>query len=488
MDNLAGASREQLVTIIIALQAQVAAQQRHIAAQALTIDTLTARIKELEDQRATDSHNSSKPPSSDRFGGRRTKSLRKPSGKLSGGQPGHPGSTLRQTEHPDQVVVQSPADCGGCGRSLAGVVAETIEKRQVVELPPLRLDVVEHQAERKRCPGCGRLNTGQFPAGVTQPVQYGPRLQGFLVYLMVYQLLPSERTQELVRDLFGQGPSEGTLHPAVQRCSGQLEGIETAIKRALQGAPVGHVDETGLYVGGRREWLHVFSTSRLTHYARHTKRGKVAPDEIGILPRFQGRAVHDGWKSYFQYACAHALCNAHHLRELTFLEEQQGQAWAGTLGALLGRMQATVVAARAAGRDQLEPPTIQALEAEYDRIVADALAACPSPPERAAGQRGRPKQSKAKNLLDRLSGQREEVLVFLHDFRVPFDNNQAERDLRMMKVQQKISGCFRSEAGAQAFCRIRGYLSTLRKQGLPILDALTQTMLGTPLTPSYATD
>ncbi len=481
MDDVDGASHEQLVAIIRVLQGQ-------LAAQALTIDTLTARIKALEEQRATDSHNSSQPPSSDRFGGRRTKSLRTPSGKPPGGQPGHPGSTLRQTEHPDQVVVvRSPDDCGGCGRSLATVAAETVERRQVVELPPLRLVTTEYVADHTRCPDCGRVNRGTFPAGVTQPVQYGPRLQGFLVYLMVYQLLPSERTQELVRDLFGHGPSEGTLHPVVQRCADQLDGIEMAIKDALRGAPVGHVDETGLYVEGRRDWLHVFSTSRLTHYAWHAKRGTVAADAIGILPRFQGRAVHDGWKPYLRYDCAHALCNAHHLRELTFLEEQQGQAWAGTLAGLLSAMQAAVVAARAAGREHLEPPIIQAFEATYDRIVTDALTACPPPPARAAGRRGRQPQSKAKNLLDRLSDQRAEVLAFLHDFRVPFDNNQAERDLRMIKGKQKISGCFRSDAGAQAFCRIRGYLSTLRKQGLPILDALTQTLRGQPLTPSYAT-
>lgn len=471
-----------LVARLSEQQAQLTAQEQRLVGQEREIVALTARVKELADRLGTDSHNSSKPPSSDGFA-KKTRSLRQKSGKKPGGQPGHPGSTLRFSEAPDEVVTHRPAACRGCGEVLAGEPATSVERRQVVDLPPVSLQVVEHRAERKACPRCGVTTAAEFPDAVTQPVQYGPRLQALGVYLVEYQLLPYDRANELLTDVFGGGPSEATLVAAVGRCAAELAETEAAIKAALRQAPVGHFDESGLRIAGQRQWLHVASTPTLTHYGVHPKRGKDASDAQGILPSFTGRAVHDGWAAYHQYDCAHALCNAHHLRELTAIAEQDQQTWATEMIALLVTSKAAVDEARAAGQNSLPDPTRQAFGAQYHQILAAGRAANPAPAEPPPRQRGRPKQSKAKNLLDRLWTHESAVLAFLDDFRVPFDNNQAERDIRMLKVQQKISGGFRSPAGAAHFCRIRGYLSTLRKQGQNVLAALDQVFAGTPVVP-----
>jgi transposase len=470
--DLESASRADLVAYVGQLQAQIA--------------ILTARVKDLEDRLAQDSHNSSKPPSSDPPG-RRTRSMRQRSGQRPGGQVGHAGHALPLTASPDRVVVHRPASCARCGADLTATPGVVGERRQVVEVPPLRPEVVEHRSERVGCPRCGRANRGAFPAAVTRPVQYGPRMQALGVYLRAYQLLPAERACEVLTDLFGAGPSVATQETAVARCAQALEPVETAIKAALRASPVAHFDETGFAVEGRRRWLHTASTATLTYYAWHVRRGKAATDALAILPHFRGRAVHDAWGAYFAYpGCRHALCNAHHLRELTFLEEQDHQAWAADLKALLREMRRAVAAAKARGRAALDPPRRRALVARYAAILARGRAANPrvATPRR-PGQRGRLKQSKARNLLERLQTHQEAVLAFLDDFAVPFENSQAERDLRMVKVQQKISGGFRSQAGADAFCRIRGYLSTLRKQGQAVLPALQSVFAGTPLLPRF---
>lgn len=477
------ASREELLQLIAAQQATIRALEERIAVQEQLIAALTARVKELEDQLASDSHNSSKPPSGDHP--KRTRSLRKPSGKPSGGQPGHPGTTLRLSETPDRVIRYRPAVCQACGASLEGGRESKSERRQVWDLPPIHLEVVEHRAETMECARCGAETTAAFPPGVTQPVQYGPGIQALWVYLRVYQLLPSERTRELLEDVFGSAPSEATLQTAVERCAAGLADTEAAIRRGVQQAAVAHPDETGVRVGGKRRWLHVASTEWLTHYGWHPKRGKEATDAIGILPRFTGTAVHDGWNPYRQYECSHALCNAHHLRELTFVEEREGQPWAGQMKDLLVAIKQRVEQEQAAGAEWLDAATGQEFEERYQQVLDAGLGANPPPAEpRPPGKRGRQKQSKAKNLLDRLSVHRREVLAFMYDFRVPFDNNLAERDLRMMKVQQKIAGCFRSEDGATAFCRIRSYLSTARKQSQRVLPAIEQVFAGYPFAPS----
>jgi transposase len=330
------------------------------------------------------------------------------------------------------------------------------------------------------------VSAGAFPASAPSRAQYGPRLRAFAVYLLQQQFVPYGRVRELCADLFGASLSLGTLLTWVQQSAVTLAPVEAQLKEALRQAPVLHVDETGVRRGGRLAWAHVASTARLTHYAIQAKRGSEATDAVGILPQFRGVSVHDGWKPYWRYTrCRHALCNIHHLRELTFLEEQYQQTWAKELKALLREMKATVERARADGLRQLSAAARDAFVARYRVLLAAGLAANP-PPARRPRQRGRVKQTPARNLLERLWLGQEEVLAFLDDLTIPFDNNQAERDVRLLKVQQKVSGCFRSDWGADAFACLRGYLSTLRKQGVALLAALETVAAGCPLYPDFA--
>lgn len=446
------------------------------------VQALTARLTELEARLNKDSHNSHKPPSSDGLAKRpRPRSLRKRSGKKSGGQPGHPGVTRALVDNPDQVLRHVPTHCAGCGRSLAAVPEGGQERRQVIEIPEPRPEVTEHQAVHKSCPACQTVTAGTFPAEVSQPVQYGPRTKAAAVYLQTYQLLPYERTVEALGDLFGVSPSEGTLASAQATAYTQLEPVEQAIAAALRQAEVVQVDETGQRVAGRTEWVHVVSTTLLTFYAHHAKRGRAAIEAIGLLIGFAGRRVHDAWAPYLSLAGAYALCNAHLLRELIGLHEDTGQAWIPKLIRLLVRMQAAVAAAQAAGQTELPAKQRAGYEAAYTRFLNEGLLA--NPPPAPSGKRGRTKQTPARNLLDRLVTHRGAILAFLQDFRVPFDNNLAERDLRMLKVKHKVSGCFRSPEGADQFCRIRGYISTLRKQGYSVLHGLTSVFAGQPFMP-----
>ena len=444
-----------------------------------------ARLEKLENQQKKDSRNSSKPPSGDGFG-KRTKSLRKKSGRNSGGQQGHRGSTLEWREQVDEVVTHPVNECDGCGASLRSVSAVEYERRQVHELPPLSLQVIEHQVEVKCCPACTSMNRGVFPTDVTAAVQYGSGLRGLMVYLMSAQLLPSERTRELLSEVFGCDISEGTLYNARVQCFEALEPVEQQIKQCLETAALLHCDETGLRVNRKLWWLHVASTSELTYYFVHPRRGRAALDEMAVLPTFKGISVHDGWASYFKYACTHALCNAHHLRELRFIAERYEQPWATAMSTLLTTIKAQVERAKAAGQTALSEVQRLGFKVLYQALLANGFEANP-PPSGAADapkKRGRTKQSPPKNLLDRLRLHTSAVLAFMNDFCVPFDNNQAERDIRMMKLKQKISGCFRSADGARQFCRIRGYISTLRKQGLSVLDALKSTCIGNPVLPT----
>lgn len=448
------------------------------------VTLLRERISALEAQLAKDSHNSHLPPSSDRFG-RQPKSLRKKSGKQPGGQAGHTGNTLKLSETPDLVIVHPVDHCQHCQRDLREVESLHVERRQVIDLPPKCVLVIEHQAHQKCCPHCQQISLAAFPEDVRAPVQYGAAIGAVGVYLVQQQLLPYERAGEVIEDLLGPSMSVGTLQGLVERCAKQLEPVEQQIKAALCQADVLHQDETGLYVAGQRHWMHVSSTEHLTHYAVHAKRGKEALDAIGILEGFAGVSVHDGWRSYWQYACQHALCNVHHLRELTFLDEEQQQDWAGRMKTLLLDIKAAVEQARTEGRSSLHPLEVADWKAQYAALLEEGYRANPPDPPPKVGKRGRRKQPAARNLLDRLSTHQEAVLLFLNNFAVPFDNSLAERDIRMVKVQQKVSGCFRSEAFAVAFCRIRSYLSTLRKQGMAVLTALEQALVGHPVFPAF---
>jgi len=455
-----------------------------------TIAALTARVQHLENQLATKSHNSSKPPSSDGLA-KKTKSRRQQSGKQPGGQPGHPGQTLRMVPHPDQTVGHFPQQCPCCGEGLADVPPTGVEARQVFDLVLPPLTVTEHQVGTRTCPHCGCATRGAFPAWITQPVQYGPHLLGLAVYLVVFQLLPWKRTRELIADLFGAWIGGGTLQTAVERCFTGLAATAERIREAIRQAPCVGLDETGVRLDGKLHWWHTASTPTLTSYHVHAKRGRAGIEAGGILPDFTGRAVHDAWGSYFAYGCDHALCNAHHLRELTYLVEREEQEWAGEMIELLVLAYDQVEGARAAGATALDAVTLATIETEYRRIVTAGWDANPLPHAEKSQppgepRRGRPAQSKAQNLLSRLEGYERETLAFVYDFDVPFDNNQAERDLRMLKVQQKISGGFRSPEGAECFARIRGYLVTMRKQAQPMLAAITSIFQGHPVVPSLS--
>lgn len=448
------------------------------------ITTIETELREVKDQLKKDSRNSSKPPSGDGFK-KRTKSLRKKSERPSGGQKCHPGSTLEWRENVDEVLVHGVSECQSCGYSLSSSAVIDHELRQVHELPPIKLRVIEHQGEVKCCPQCATLSRGKFPADVTNRVQYGSGLRSVMVYLMTAQLLPTERTCEVLSEILNCEISEGTLYNARKRCFEQLATVEAQIKTGVEAAAVSHFDETGLRVNRQLWWLHVACTAELTYYFVHSKRGRAAIDEMAVLPKFNGISVHDGWSSYFYYGCIHALCNAHHLRELRFVVERYEQSWADEMMTLLIDIKRAVEVAKAAAKAELHPLQRIVFAQSYQRILANGFKANPPPPvdENAPKKRGRPKQSRPKNLLDRLQNHQAAVLLFMMDFRVPFDNNQAERDVRMMKLKQKISGCFRSLIGAQHFCRIRGYISTMRKQGLSVLDALKSVFQGVPIVP-----
>jgi transposase len=318
-------------------------------------------------------------------------------------------------------------------------------------------------------------------------VQYGSRLRAVVVYLSQYQLLPYERMSEVFADLFGHKLSQATLVNANRVASEILKPVEDEIRRQIINSSVAHFDETGIRVNGKREWLHVASTERLTDYGAHNKRGYEAINDIGILPDFRGTAVHDCWRPYFTYSCSHALCNAHLLRELTFLEEEKNEKWAGRMSKLLLDIYADCEKAKASGMERLSKVFVKGFEKRYDRTVAEGFLANPLPKSRSQpGKRGRIKKTRAGNLLERLKNHKPEILAFMHDFSVPFDNNLAERDIRMAKVKQKISGTFRSWDGAHAFCRIRGYISTVRKNLVSVIQVLTDTFEGKPFVPLSA--
>jgi len=448
------------------------------------VTELRERVAVLEGQAAKNSTNSSKPSSTDGLAKPSPKSRRKRSGKASGGQPGHKGRTLERAAEPDHRHDHEPTRCASCGSSLIGAEFVGTRARQVFDIPPVKLEVTEHRAIARRC-ACGTCTSGAFPDGVDAPLQYGPRLQGAVVYLAQYQLVPMARLTELLDDLLGVPISQGTLVNMIRRCHERLERFEGLAREAVKGAPVAHFDESGIRVGSKLHWLHVACTTLVTCYLIHGKRGVEAMKAMGILPGYKGYAVHDAWGPYFSFeGVLHGLCNAHHLRELVYAHEQYAQRWARWLIRALVEAHREVEAAKAVGLTRLEDKAIDRIERRYRTILKKGEAELPGGPAPPPGKRGRGKRHKAANLHARLSELMPEALGFVYDFGRPFDNNLAERDVRMIKVRQKISGCFRSEEGAAMFCRIRGYISTAKKQGRNVMGALSDALAGQAFDPS----
>jgi transposase len=349
----------------------------------------------------------------------------------------------------------------------------------VIDLPAIRFAVTEHRVEVARC-SCGKLHRAAFPAPLTQAVQYGSQFKAAVVYLTQYQHVPVERTSQLISDLFGLRMSTGTVQNCIREAAGALLPAVEQINRTLSGAPVVHFDETSMRVGQTRYWLHTAGTHALSWYGSHRKRGKPALDEFGILPEFAGVAVHDCWAAYEGYDCKHALCNAHLLRELIYVYESTQQAWAGQMIELLREARREAELSAAQGHRALGEARYRQYLQRYDALLAEGKRLNPRQardPTR-EDRRGRIKQSEAYNLLSRLERLAEQVWRFATDHRVPFTNNQAERDIRMSKLKQKVSGCFRAAHGLQAFCTIRSYLASLRKQRRSLLEALNSTFAG----------
>jgi len=367
----------------------------------MAIEYLQERVKALEGQQAKDSHNSSLPPSSDRFV-RPPKSLRQKSGKKPGGQKGHRGHHLQQVEMPDQVLIHPVACCEHCQQDLRSQPAALPERRQVMDLPVKRLWVTEHRVEEKQCPVCFHLTRASFPARVKAPAQYGTGIQTIATYLVEGQAVPYARASQLLQELLGVQLSAGSIASFVKSCHQQLAEVETQLKAALVKARVLNQDETGLRVGTTGWWVHVCSTERLTHYAAHRSRGRTALDAIGIAPQFRGTSVHDGLTSYQGYGFTQALCNVHHLRELTFVEEELKQVWARKMKDLLLDMKAEVEQAKAVSQHELEVLVLARLLRRYDEILTEGYHANPPTPPPKKRTPGRAKQSPARNLLDRL--------------------------------------------------------------------------------------
>ncbi len=468
------------------LEGELARERAENAQLRQMLEEMLRRLGEVEGKLAKDSHTSSKPPSSDGLGRKRV-SLRKKSEQKPGGQAGHPGRTLLAVEKPDEVVRHRPVVCQHCQQPLEEVAGRVKERRQVHDLPEMRLRVCEHRVEEVPCPACGQQNVGTFPAEALAPVQYGPNVQALAVYLHQGQLVPMARTCEVLEEVCGCHLSQGTLLRWVQKASERLAATVQKIADWLSVGRLQHGDETGVRIAGKLHWLHVNCTAWLTHLAWHQKRGRKAMDDIGIWPRFRGRAMHDRWISYDKYAETHSGCGAHLRRDCLYLGEQEQQAWAAAMADHLLAMHHAAQQWRRQGARCV--PTLERDEwvTDYFEILMSGYAAQPPAVEAAAIKRGgRQKQSAAKNLLDDLLRRADQVLAFLDDLAVPVTNNLAERDLRMVKVQQKIAGTFRSDDGATSFCRIRSYLSTMHKQGHSMLAALAAVFAGEPLPVAWA--
>ncbi len=437
------------------------------------------RIAELEAQRRQTPRNSSKPPSGEGLGKPppRPRSLRKKSGRKPGGQDGHEGRTLAQVARPDREVRHEPGCCGRCGRDLAGRRITGVERRQVFDLPPVKIEVTEHQLIERQC-GCGHRTKAAAPQGAEAPVQYGPRVAAIIVYLYIGQFLSKKRTAQALAELFGVPLSSGTVAGITARAAGKLDGFLERVRENITASGVAGFDETGFRVDGRLRWVHCARTGKYTLLMVHPKRGKEAIEAMGILPSFAGIAVHDAWAPYDSYSNAsHQLCCAHALRELQAVSDcaPDGQwCWATQAAEAITAIQQLISEAIS----QHQPADPAALAEQVTRYHSAAMIGASQTTAR-RGKLMRKHNALARRLLDR----QDDYLRFTRDFRAPPDNNGTERDIRMAKLKQKVSGCLRTIAGARQFCAIRSYLSTAAKHGLSFFDALVMLAEGQPWMP-----
>jgi transposase len=450
----------------------IAEQAEEIRILKELVAALTAKVAELTAQLNKNSKNSNKPPSSDGLKKGAVKNSRVPSGKASGGQPGHKGVAKELNPEPDTLVELNPKTKCECGGEIT-IQADNFIIRQVTDIQRPKVITVEYRAHEGVCTQCGKIHKAVFPEGVKGTVSYGDNLQALVTYLTTYQLIPLKRATELVKDLLGIQISQGTIVASEHEAYEKLEDPEARTKEELIGSEVVNLDETGTKVAGKTHWMHSAGTESCTMYYIHKKRGVEAMDEMGVLPLFSGTAIHDHWKSYYHYTgCAHGECNEHHLRTLKYIYEDLGEAWAGEMACLLLRIKTHVDLSKRFGADALEQEDIDTYGRLYRDILANAIARPQAPKESA-------------RMAQRLTRYEQETLLFMLDFDVPFTNNLAERDIRMPKAKLKISGGFRSERGAKDFARIRGFVSTVKKKGKNVFDGLVSVFNGNALSFLY---
>jgi transposase len=473
-DDAAGlrAANARLRELLAERDAEVAVLREQLSGLQSQVADLVARV-------ASNSRNSSKPPSSDGLAKPAPKSLRGKSGRKPGRPKGQPGATMQLSEHPDKTVRHRPSRCGCCGKSMKRAAVTAVERRQVTDIPPVKAVTTEHQLLTLLC-GCGCETKAQAPDGVTAPVQYGPRIMGTGIYLWHGQFLSRDRACQALSELFGCAPSPGALAAAAKKTAGLVAPALAAITRHLVSAEVAHFDETGFRTAGKLAWVHSASQGKFALFTVHAKRGKDGMKAAGVLPSFAGIAVHDAWAPYdtFDNVAGHALCGAHVLRELVAVTEtgtDLDRAWAQQAIDALLALDNAAGAARAAGDKAVSPEILKEHEGWYRKAAATGIAL--------NARRNGKLQQKRHALATRMQSREDDYLRFARDLRVPFTNNAAEQAIRMSKLRIKISGCMRSMAGAEEFCAIRSYLATATRHGISALEALTSAFQGRPWIP-----
>ena len=463
-EELKKLTKEELIEILLAMTSKIA--------------ELTIEVTELKARLNQNSKNSSKPPSSDAYN--KPKNHRKPSGKKPGAQYGHEGSGFKLAQEPDEYIAHNPKECIQCPKYMeCQAEKEVNETRYEIDID-IATTTTAHQSMKVKCPETQEALTGNFPEYITGRIQYGANLKALAVSLNTYGTVSIDRTHEILSGVFGVPISTGTIASMVSDCAKKVEPTVNEIKEAILEEPVAGFDETGTRVNKKTFWAHVASTGCLTYIGISPKRGKRGMDSIGILPNYYGKAIHDCWASYFLYLdIVHGLCNAHLLRELIAVLENEKQAWAQELMDLLLEMKATKEALILEGQTEALPGLLEEFIFEYDEILAQALSENPVP-EPDPMTKKKPKRGKAGALVDRLFLRKDQYLLFFTDFSVPFDNNQAERDFRMFKVKQKVSGCFRTLDGAIDFANVFSFISTARKKGISAFVAIRDVFLGQP--------